>query len=101
MREEKQKKTVSSLLLEKEKLDSTIAGLEEEVTLLKSKLGNMTYFVHMLNNGSDILDEILEIREKKAIGVDYSSMNKKVKFPSKRVVAPEKKSRFLIKDHMS
>lgn len=35
---EKQKKTMSALLLEKEKLVSTITGLEEEITLLNSQL---------------------------------------------------------------
>lgn len=53
---EKQKKTISVLLLEKEKLGAAIAGLEEEVTLLKSKLDNMTKFLCMLNNGSKALN---------------------------------------------
>lgn len=75
------KKTISSLILEKEKLGSTIAGLEEEVTLLKTKLDNIIKYVCMLNNGADMLYEILEIREKKDTGVDYNSMNKKLKFP--------------------
>lgn len=90
MREEKQKKTISVILIEKDKFGSTITGLEEEVALLKSKLDNMNKYVSMLNSGSNMLDEILEIGEKKAIGFDYSSMNKKVKFPNKKFVAPEK-----------
>lgn len=61
LREKKHKMTISSLLLEKEKLRSTIVGMEEKVTLLKSKLGNMTKFVCMLNNDSDMLDEISEV----------------------------------------
>lgn len=44
---EKQKKTISTLLLEKEKFGSTIACLEEEVTLLKSKLDNMTICMYV------------------------------------------------------
>lgn len=56
---EKQKETISALLLEKEKRGSTVAGLEEEVILLNSKLDNMTRFVHMLNNGSKALGEII------------------------------------------
>ena len=64
---EKQKKTISALLL------------EEEVTLLKSKLDKMTKYVCMLNNDSDMLDEILEekmSRNMKGIRFDYNSMNK-------------------------
>lgn len=49
--------------LKKEKLGSTIASLEEEVTLLKSKLDNMAKYVCILNNGSKALDEILEVRK--------------------------------------
>lgn len=78
LREEKKNKTISVLLLEKEKLGSTIARLEEEVTLLKSKLDNMTKYVCMLNNGSDMLDDILEIGDKKTIRFDYSFINKKI-----------------------
>lgn len=75
--------------------------LEEEVTLLKSKLKNMTKYVRMLNNGFNMLDGILEVGEKKAIGFDYSFKNKKVKVPTKNFVATEKKYEFLMKDHMS
>lgn len=78
-----------------EKIGSTIAGLEEEVTLLKSKLNNMSKSVCMLNNGYDMLYEILEVGEKsrnmKAIRFDYSSMNKKIKILTKKFVSPEKK----------
>lgn len=70
MREDNQNNTISAILIEKDKLGSTITGLEEEVTLLKSKLDNMTKFVCMLNRGYDMLDEILEVGEKKAIGFD-------------------------------
>lgn len=42
----------------------------------------MTKFVRMLNNSSDMLNEILEVggkfRNMKAIWFDYSCMNKKV-----------------------
>lgn len=96
LREEKQKKTVSAILLLKEKLGSTIAGLEEEI-----KLDNMRKYFRMLNNGSNMLDEILEIREKKDTRFYYSSMNKKVKFPTKKFVSLEKKTKFLMKDYMS
>lgn len=58
---EKQKKIVSALLMEKEKLVSTITGLGKEVTLLNSKLENMTKFVHMLSNNSNMLDDTLKV----------------------------------------
>lgn len=58
LRKEKQKKTINALLMEKDKLGSIIADIEEEVTLLKSNLDNVTKFVRMLNNGSDMLNEI-------------------------------------------
>lgn len=59
---EKQKKTIMAPLQEKEKLVSTITGLEEEVILINSKLENMPKYVCMLNNGSNTLYEILEIK---------------------------------------
>lgn len=102
---EKYKKTISALLLEKEKLGSTIAGLKEEVTLLKSKLENMTKFIRMLNNGSDVLDEILDVgnmsRNMKGIRFDYNFMNKGIQIPTKKFVSPENKTKFMMNDHMS
>lgn len=69
--------------------------------MLKYKLDNMTRYVRMLNNGSDMLDEILENGEKKAMGFDYSSMNNNVKVATKKFVTTEKKIEFLMKDNMS
>lgn len=50
----------------------------------------MTKFVYMLNNDSDMLDGILEVGENsmnmKAIGLEYSSINKKVKVTTKKFV---------------
>lgn len=94
LKEEKQKKTISVILMKNEKHRSTFACLKEEVTLLKSKLDNMTKSLRMLNNGSNMLDEVLEIGEKKAIVLDYISMNKKVKITTKKIEV-------LMKDHMS
>lgn len=91
--------------MEKEKLDSTTVDLEEDVTLLKSKLDNMTKFVCMLSNDFNMLDEILEVWKKymnmKSTGFNYDSRKKKVKIPTNKVVFPEKKTEFLMKDHMS
>lgn len=44
------------------KFFSTITGLEEEVTLVNSKLENMTKSLRMLNSETDILKEILRDR---------------------------------------
>lgn len=64
---EKQKKTTSVLHEEKQKLAYTITCLEEEITLLNTKLENMPKFVHMVNNSSDMLDHVLD-ENMKAIG---------------------------------
>lgn len=61
MEVEKQKKSIYGILQEKVKQDNTITDLEEEVALLNSKQENMTKSICMLDNGSDILDEILEV----------------------------------------
>ncbi|MCI08529.1 gag-protease polyprotein [Trifolium medium] len=53
---EEQKKIIARLQIEKGKLLSTIPDLKDEVTLLTSKLDNMTKCVRMLNNGSDMLE---------------------------------------------
>lgn len=59
----------------------------------------------MLNNGSNMLDEILEVRKMsrnvKGIRFDYRSMSKETKFPTNKFVPLEKKTDFLIVDYMS
>jgi hypothetical protein len=85
---EKQKKTISDLLQEKEKLTSTIFDMKEEVTLLNSKLENMTKYVKMLKKGSDILDETLEVgkrpRDMKGIWFDNNIIKKNKSVPKKK-----------------
>ena len=102
---EKQKKTINEFCLEKEKLMSMITDLQEENTLLNSKLENMTKYVRMLNNGSNVLDEILQVGmifgNKKGIGFDYGTVNKEIKIPTKKFVPPKKKTEFVMLDHMS
>jgi len=102
---EKQKKTINDFFfLEKEKLMSIITGLQEENTLLNSKLENMTKFVRMLNNGSNVLDEILQVGKTygnmKGIGFDYRTVNKESKIPIKKFVSPKKMIEFVMLDHM-
>jgi len=64
---------------------SIIIGLQEENTLLKSKLENMTKYVWMLNNGSNALDEIQQVGKScgnlKGIGFNYGTVNKEIKIP--------------------
>lgn len=81
---ENQKKTIGVFQKENEKLVSTITILEEEVTLLNSKIENMTKYVHMLNNGSNMLDGIFQVGKMsinmKGIGFE-SNLTRKLKFP--------------------
>lgn len=53
--------TICVLHKENKKLTYTIIGLEEDVTWLNSKIEHMTKFIRMLNSGSNMLDEILDI----------------------------------------
>jgi hypothetical protein len=55
---EKQKKIIAILEIEKEKLLSTISGLQDMVNLLTFKLYNMTKYARMLNTSYEILDEM-------------------------------------------
>lgn len=57
---EKQKKMITQLKTEKEEHLETISKLKYEVFLLNSKLDKMSKTVRMLNNGTDILEDILQ-----------------------------------------
>jgi hypothetical protein len=98
---EKQK---NDFRLEKDKLMSIITGLQEKNTLLNSKLENMTKYVRMLNNGSNVLAEILQVGKTfgnmKGIGFDYDTVNKEIKILIKKFVPFEKKTEFVMLDHM-
>lgn len=100
---ENHKKTICVFQKETEKLVSTIIGLEEVVALLNLKLKNMTKFMCMLNNGTNMINEILEVgkmsRNLNGIGFE-SNMNKKMKIPYKKFVLPKKKTEFQMLDHM-
>lgn len=71
---QKQGVKINILLKELANLVITIIQLKEEFDHRDSKLEGMTKSVHMLNYGSDTLDEILgvdkSVREKKGIGFD-------------------------------
>lgn len=87
------------------KQTTTITDLEEKIALLNSKVENMTKSIRMLNNGSDMLDEILEIgkmlRNLKGIGFDPRSMSKKDTHHPKKFVYPKDKTEFQMLDHIS
>lgn len=78
---EKQKKIIVRMHIEKEKPISTILGLQDEVTLLTSKVDdNMIKYVIMLNIGSDILDDIVQVGKGSGnltgVGFNYYYINK-------------------------
>ncbi|MCH81188.1 gag-pol polyprotein [Trifolium medium] len=101
---EQQEKIIKKLAQEKEVLTSTATDLKEEVTLLNSKLKNMTKSVRMLNKGSNILDEILEVgkmsRDMKGLGFG-NHINKEFKNVPKKTILPKKKLREQMSNHMS
>lgn len=62
--------TIGVLYKEKQNLTYTTTCLEEEVAQLISKIEHMKKYVHMLNNGYNMLDKILDIGDKKVIGLN-------------------------------
>jgi hypothetical protein len=63
----------------------------------------MTKYVRMLNNGSNVLDEILQGKTSgnmKGIDFNYGTVNKEIKIPTKKFVSPEKKTWLVMLDHM-
>ena len=59
--EDKQKKTISQLQAEKEEFLVDISNHKDEVSQLTSRIENMTKYIRVLNNGSEVLDEIFKI----------------------------------------
>jgi hypothetical protein len=83
------------LAQEKEALETTTADLKEQVTLLNSKLTEMTKSVRMLNKGTYMLEEVFELgrspSDKKGLGFDnYTSDNSKT--VPKKAIHPKNKS---------
>ena len=58
---EKYKAIITQLKEEREEYLKTISDLESEVSSLNSSLDRMVKSLKMLNNGSDTLDEILQV----------------------------------------
>src|ERR1044072_5227009 len=98
----KQKKTISNLIHEKEKLLNINAELQEEMSLLKSKLEGMNKSLRMLNNGSNVLDEILKAGKKgrsmKGLGFDSESTNQEGQNTGRKFVSPEKQTSYQCSD---
>lgn len=99
------KEIINGILQDKVKQDTTISNLKEESAMLNSKLENMIKYIRMLNNGSGMLDEILEFekmsRNLKGMGVDMWSMSKKDTNHLKKFVPHKNKTEFQMFDHMS
>src|ERR1044072_5238622 len=90
---------IQSLLEEKRRLQLENTELQEEVSLLESKLEGLNKSLRLLNNGTDALDNLLEDskkgRSKKGIGFDYNSTNKEGQKPKSKLVTLEEKSEFV------
>ncbi|WJX72422.1 hypothetical protein P8452_56307 [Trifolium repens] len=75
------------LAQEKEASEASTAMLKEQVTLSNSKLTEMTKSVRMLNKGTDMLEEVLELgrnpSDKKGLGYDNYSNAPEKKIPPK------------------
>jgi len=101
---EKQKRIITQLQAEEEKQLSTISSLQNEVTLLSSKVQNKTKFIRMLNNWSDMLDEILQVGKRtgnlKGIWFNYQSLNKLGKTPVTKFIPSKKEYELTMLDQM-
>lgn len=77
---EKQKKLIIKLELEKGKIISTVAELQNELMFLTHELESMTKSIRMFHNGSDMLDEILLVGKRfknfTRVGFNSQSLNK-------------------------
>ncbi|PNX77712.1 gag-protease polyprotein [Trifolium pratense] len=80
----------STMKEEKEELLSIVSTPKEEVTLLDSKLTNMTKTVRMMNKGTEILDAGKRAGDMKGIGFD-NNYNIKVKAAPKKTFPPKKR----------
>ena len=86
------------MVQEKEKLQDANVELQEEVSMLETKLESMNKSLRMLNNGSNVLDEILKVgkegRSMKGIGFDYKSTNQEGQNTRRDFVASESQTEF-------
>ena len=98
------KEEVAQLQAEKEEHSSIISDLKEEVLLVNSKLDNMTKFVRMLNNGSTVLDEILQTEKNaenvRGLGYAYQTVKNRGENPEVKFVPPKKEQEKDMSNHM-
>src|SRR3954462_8099397 len=82
---EKQKKYIAQLEADNKELNETISELNDEVILLQSKLDQMSKSVKMLNNGTDMLEEILQVGKssRDMSGIGFVSTKKYVQDSSR------------------
>ena len=89
------KGVIQGLQRDRMKFQAEIAELQEEISLLKSKMGGLNKSFRLLNNGTEVLDHILEENKKnksrKGIGLDYKSVNEEGQESKKEFVASEEK----------
>ncbi|KAK2389850.1 gag-protease polyprotein [Trifolium repens] len=83
----------------KEVLEASTAALREQVTLSNSKLTEMTKSVRMLNKGTDMLEEVLELGRKPSEkkGLRYDNY---INAPEKKI-SPKNNSQDQMSNHMS
>lgn len=83
---------------------SIIFYLQDEVTMLTSKLDNMTKSVRMLNKGSDVLYEVLQVGkvagDLRGIKFTYQSLNKQGKSLMTNFVLPKREHGPVMSNHL-
>ena len=84
---------IQILVQEKKKLQDENVELQEEASMLETKLESMNKSLRMLNNESKVLDEILEAEKKgksmKGNGFDFKCTNQEGQSTKKSFVASE------------
>lgn len=102
---EKQKKIISQLQAEKEGFQFTVSELQNEVIFLSSKLNSMTKSVIMLNKGSNMLDEVLQIGKAvgdiRGIGFKNKSLHSQGESSMTNFVLPGKESKSVMSKPLS
>ncbi|XP_057443220.1 uncharacterized protein LOC130735138 [Lotus japonicus] len=97
--------TVKKLRKEKQDLLSINGILQEEVSVLKSKIEGMIKSVRMLNNGTDMFNLMLEsgktTKDLKGLGYEIDSTNNDFKKTTHQFVPAERKSEFHMSNQLS
>ena len=91
---DEQRKIIAELENEKKKLLCIVSHLQSEVTLLNSKLNNMTYSLRRLNDRDDMM------KEAEDTGFNHSFYNQQSKRIGERLFPSEKKRMINMSNHM-